>query len=62
MQLKTQELALQITPNITHKESLPLTLKVSKSHDQIFSSHEPSKVVSHRELAHERASVSPINP
>jgi hypothetical protein len=28
-QLKSQELALQITSNITHEESLPLTLKVS---------------------------------
>jgi hypothetical protein len=50
MQLKTQELALQITPNITHEESLPLTLEVFGSHDQIFSNYETSTAVSYGEL------------
>jgi hypothetical protein len=36
-QLKTQELALQITPNITHDESLPPTRKSSQA-DLLFSS------------------------
>jgi hypothetical protein len=61
-QLKTQELGLQITPNITHEESLPLTLKVFNSHDQIFSNYKTSTVVSHLELTRKRAPVSPINP
>jgi hypothetical protein len=50
MQLKTQELALQITPNITHEESLPFTHKVFNSDDQIFSNYEPSIAVRYREL------------
>jgi hypothetical protein len=60
--IKTQELELQITPNITHEESLPLTLKIFNSHDQIFPNYEPSTAVCYRELTRERASVSPINP
>jgi hypothetical protein len=46
------------------------THKVFSSHNQFFSNYEPSVVVSHleltaishRELTHKRASVSPINP
>jgi hypothetical protein len=49
-QLKTQEQALQITPTITHEESLPLTLKVFNSRDQISSNYEPSAAVCYREL------------
>jgi hypothetical protein len=49
-QLK-QELALQITPNVTHKESISLTLKVFNSQDQIFVfTYEPSAAVCYREL------------
>jgi hypothetical protein len=62
MQLKTQKLVLQITPNITHKESLSLTLKVFNSHNQIFSHYEPSTAVCYRELTRKRASVSLTNP
>jgi hypothetical protein len=36
--------------NITHEESLPRTLKVFNSHDQLFSIHEPSTVVFHLAL------------
>jgi hypothetical protein len=50
------------TPNLTHEESFPLTPKVFNSHDQLFSSYEPSTVVSNRELSSKRALVSPINP
>jgi hypothetical protein len=57
----TTELALQITPNITHEESLPLTLKVFNSHDQIFSNCEPSAALC-TENSCKRTSVSPINP
>jgi hypothetical protein len=38
------------------------THKVFNSHNQLFSNYEPSTVVSHLELTHKRASVSPINP
>jgi hypothetical protein len=68
--IKTRELALQTTPNITHEESLPLTHK-------IFSNYEPSAALCSGELTAisaenycnlpsrtlcKRASVSPINP
>jgi hypothetical protein len=43
--LRIQGPALQITPNITYEESLPLTLKVFNSHYQIFSNYEPSAAV-----------------
>jgi hypothetical protein len=47
---------------ILHTWSLPLTLEVFNSHDQLFSNYEPSTVVSHLELTRNRASVCPINP
>jgi hypothetical protein len=50
-QLK-QELVVQITPNITHEESISLTLKILNSHDQIsVFTYEPSAAVCYRELS-----------
>jgi hypothetical protein len=48
--ISTQELSRTHISNITYEESLPLTLKVFNSHDQIFSNYEPSAAVFYREL------------